>query len=98
MDSIDSKHTVRRSVRGSIRARLLNGASNLALPAFVGALALTLSWPASEALAQCATTGTDQTCTNSIAITGGTTGIHDTGTLTITEYLDRNHIGHRRRH
>jgi hypothetical protein len=84
MKSIDSKYIVRRSGRGSIRARLLNGASSLALPAFVGALALTLSWPAPEAWAQCATTGTDQTCTNSVAITGGTTGISDTGTLTLT--------------
>ena len=75
MKSIDSKYIVRHSGRGSIRARLLNGASSLALPAFVGALALTLSWPASEALAQCATTGTDQTCTNSVAITGGTIGV-----------------------
>ena len=83
-EEIDSKYIVRHSGRGSIRARLLNGASSLALPAFVGALALTLSWPASEALAQCATTGTDQTCTNSVAITGGTTGISDTGTLTVT--------------
>ena len=84
MKSIDSKYIVRRSGRGSIRARLLNGASSLALPAFVGALALTLSWPAPEAWAQCATTGTDQTCTNSVAITGGTIGISDTGTLTVT--------------
>jgi outer membrane autotransporter protein len=84
MKSIDSKYIVRHSGRGSIRARLLNGASSLALPAFVGALALTLSWPASEALAQCATTGTDQTCTNSVAITGGTIGVDDTGTLTLT--------------
>jgi hypothetical protein len=80
MNNIDPKYIVRRSGRGSIRARLLNGASSLALPAFVSALALTLSWPASEALAQCATTGTDQTCTNSVAITGGTAGISDTGT------------------
>ena len=84
MNNIDPKYIVRRSGRGSIRARLLNGASNLALPALASALALTLSWPASELLAQCATTGTDQTCTNSIAITGGTTGISDTGTLTVT--------------
>ena len=84
MNDVDSRYIVRRSGRGSIRARLLNGASNLALPAFAGALALTLSWPASEAAAQCALTGTDQTCTNSIAITGGTTGISDTGTLTVT--------------
>ena len=84
MTSIDSKYTVRCTDRGSIRARLLNGASSPMLPAFIGALALTLSWPASEALAQCATTGTDQTCTNSVTITGGATGISDTGTLTLT--------------
>ena len=52
------------------------------------AAALTLSWPVSEAsaqaLPQCAATGTNQTCMNSMAITGGAVGISDTATLTIT--------------
>ena len=37
-----------------------------------------------QALPQCAATGTDQTCMNSMAITGGAVGISDTATLTIT--------------
>jgi len=38
----------------------------------------------SEAWAQCAPTGFNQTCTNSTTLTGGSTGINDTGTLTVT--------------
>jgi Autotransporter beta-domain len=44
-----------------------------------------LLWPLADARAQpCATTGTNQTCTNSVAISGGAIGINDTATLTLT--------------
>jgi hypothetical protein len=36
------------------------------------------------ALAQCATVGMNQTCTNSVFLSGGAVGILDTGTLTLT--------------
>jgi autotransporter-like protein len=53
--------------------------------ALVGAIAASTLWPTSAALAQqCATTGTNQTCTNSVAISGGANGINDTATLTLT--------------
>jgi outer membrane autotransporter protein len=53
-----------------------------ALLAFCAAAALV--WPGTPALAQCAITGTNQNCTNSLTITGGVVGILDNGTLTLT--------------
>ncbi|GLH75470.1 hypothetical protein SSBR45G_03780 [Bradyrhizobium sp. SSBR45G] len=41
--------------------------------------------PTGAALAQqCQATGTNQTCSNSIALTGGATGLEDSGTATVT--------------
>jgi outer membrane autotransporter protein len=40
--------------------------------------------PGARALAACATSGTNQTCTNSVFLSGGATGIQDTATLTAT--------------
>ena len=53
----------------------------LALPAM-----MLLSWPLATARAQtpCTTNGTDQTCTNSVAISGGNIGVLDQATLTLT--------------
>src|SRR6266702_1005673 len=52
----------------------------------VGALAVgaALAWPASSARAACSTTGTNQTCTNSVFLSGGANGIFDFATLTVT--------------
>jgi uncharacterized protein with beta-barrel porin domain len=52
-----------------------------ALPAIV-----LLLWPLADARAQqpCTTIGTNQTCTNAVAISGGGVGINDTATLTLT--------------
>jgi uncharacterized protein with beta-barrel porin domain len=50
-----------------------------------GAIAWALLWPVSSAQAQqCTTTGTDQTCTNSIFLSGGPRGLLDTGATTVT--------------
>ena len=50
-----------------------------------GAIASALLWPGASAQAQqCTTTGTDQTCTNSIFLSGGPRGLLDTGTATVT--------------
>src|SRR5262245_35653246 len=52
------------------------------------ALITTVLWPGAPALAQqCQPTGTNQTCTNSIFLTGGDIGLFDNGTapgLTVT--------------
>jgi uncharacterized protein with beta-barrel porin domain len=49
------------------------------------AVTWTLLCPGSSAQAQqCTTTGTNQTCTNSISLSGGATGLTDTGTATVT--------------
>jgi uncharacterized protein with beta-barrel porin domain len=49
------------------------------------AVGWTLLYPGSSAQAQqCTTTGTNQTCTNSISLSGGATGLTDTGTATVT--------------
>ena len=50
----------------------------LGLPAM-----LLLSWPLAPARAQtpCATTGTNQTCTNSVLLSGGLDGIKDTAVI-----------------
>ena len=52
----------------------------------VGALAVgaALAWPASSPRAACSTTGTNQTCTNSVFLSGGANGIFDFATLTVT--------------
>ena len=50
-----------------------------------GAIVWALLWPGTSAQAQqCTTTGTDQTCTNSIFLSGGAKGLRDTGTATVT--------------
>jgi hypothetical protein len=66
-------------IAGVARAATMRGAAR-ALPAM-----LFLSWPLAAAQAQtpCATTGTNQTCTNSVTISGGD-GISDTATLILT--------------
>jgi outer membrane autotransporter protein len=49
------------------------------------AAVLAVLWNGDVALAQqCTTTGTNQTCTNSIFLTGGADGIFDNATLTVT--------------
>jgi hypothetical protein len=51
----------------------------------VGLIALlTLLLPAQEALAQCATSGTNQTCVNTGFVSGGSVGIFDNNNLTVT--------------
>ena len=66
-------------IAGVARTRTMRGAAR-ALPAM-----LLVSWPLAAVHAQtpCTTTGTNQTCTNSVTISGGT-GISDTATLTLT--------------
>jgi hypothetical protein len=58
-------------------------ATCLALSAACGFL-----WPPAQTLAQCATTGTNQTCTNptGATVSGGFFGIEDTATLTVTNF------------
>jgi uncharacterized protein with beta-barrel porin domain len=54
-------------------------------PALLAVIAVAVLWPGTAALAQqCATTGTNQTCTNSIFLSGGATGLADTATVTVT--------------
>ena len=62
---------------GIIRGRL----------ALVGAVlaALLVLLSPSEGIAACAITGTNQTCANSVVISGGAIGINDTATLTLTD-------------
>jgi hypothetical protein len=49
------------------------------------AVVLALLWGGDGARAQqCTTTGTNQTCTNSIFLSGGANGIFDSATLTVT--------------
>ena len=43
-----------------------------------------LVWPGAPARAQCVTAGANQTCTNSVFLTGGAFGIFDAATLTVT--------------
>ena len=43
-----------------------------------------LVWPGAPAQAQCATAGANQTCTNSVFLSGGAFGIFDAATLTLT--------------
>jgi uncharacterized protein with beta-barrel porin domain len=51
----------------------------------VCAAALALLWVGTRAQAQqCTATGTNQTCTNSISLSGGVNGIFDSATLTVT--------------
>ena len=48
-------------------------------------LGVALLWPLADARAQpCNPTGTDQTCTNAVTLSGGADGINDTATLTLT--------------
>jgi len=55
------------------------------LSAFAGAAALMILCVGDGARAQqCTTTGTNQTCTNSIFLSGGASGISDSATLTVT--------------
>jgi uncharacterized protein with beta-barrel porin domain len=55
------------------------------LPAFAGAAILAILGVGDAArAAQCTTTGTNQTCTNSIFLSGGASGISDTATITVT--------------
>src|SRR5262245_43022494 len=58
-------------------------AASLALAAACGLL-----WPHGQALAQCATVGVNQTCTNpaGTTVSGGPSGIFDAGTLTLTNF------------
>jgi len=49
------------------------------------AVVLALFWGGDQARAQqCTTTGTNQTCSNSVFLSGGATGISDNGTLSVT--------------
>jgi len=70
----------------SVVSALLQPVTMFASASVVGALAITSLWPLSEALAQlqCTPTGKDQTCSNSIPITGVQAGIDDGATVTIT--------------
>jgi outer membrane autotransporter protein len=68
----------RRAVRPPAGARA-GRAAGVFVAAFVAA-----AWPGARALAACATSGTNQTCTNSVFLSGGATGIQDTATLTAT--------------
>jgi hypothetical protein len=55
------------------------------LPAFASAAVLAIPGVGDAARAgQCTTTGAKQTCTNSIFLSGGTNGIFDSATLTVT--------------
>ena len=50
-------------------------------------VALAILWGGDGALAQqCTTTGTNQTCTNSILLFGGASGVFDNATLTVTNF------------
>jgi hypothetical protein len=55
---------------------------------FTLAAACGLLWPPAQVLAQCAASGTNQTCTNPAGtiVSGGGTGIADTATLTVTNF------------
>jgi uncharacterized protein with beta-barrel porin domain len=54
-------------------------------PTFACAAALAVLWVATGAQAQqCTTSGANQTCTNSISLSGGANGIFDSATLTVT--------------
>ena len=55
------------------------------LSAIAVALASALLWPADEADAQqCVPVSLNQTCINTIFLSGGAIGLEDTGTLTVT--------------
>ncbi|MBX9827530.1 MAG: autotransporter domain-containing protein [Xanthobacteraceae bacterium] len=64
------------------RAQMRGRRGALALLAAIAAATL---WPGPAARAQqCATAGTNQTCTNSIFLSGGATGLFDNATVTVT--------------
>ena len=78
-----------------VRERRLKRLVDRARPAQVGgallfalasaaAMTATLVWPGAPAQAQCATAGVNQTCTNSVFLSGGGVGIFDGATLTVT--------------
>src|SRR5215472_14465051 len=73
-----------RRARRSLSQRAMAGA----LPTVCAALALTIAMAPSQAGAQCATTDTNQTCTNpsGTTVSGGVVGINDTATLTLTNF------------
>jgi len=82
MKQVGSKN---KNVARNVLSALLQPATCFANASVVGALAITSVWPMSEALAQqCAPTGTNQTCSNSIFISGVQAGIDDGATVTIT--------------
>jgi hypothetical protein len=60
------------------------GSASLFAVASAAAMTATLVWPGAPAQAQCATAGFNQTCTNSVFLSGGAAGILDTATLTLT--------------
>ncbi|MEJ2432802.1 MAG: hypothetical protein P8Y53_06410, partial [Pseudolabrys sp.] len=64
----------------------------MALAGAVFAALLVLLSP-SEGRAACAATGTNQTCTNSVTISGSPTGINDTATLTLTNTATGSIVG-----
>ena len=70
----------------SVVSALLQPATRFASASVVGALAITSLWPLSEALAQqqCTPSSANQTCVNSLTLSGGAIGINDTSTLTLT--------------
>jgi len=68
--------------------RRRNGLARALLPILAAAAALVTLCVGDGARAQqCTTTGTNQTCTNSIFLSGGATGISDGATLTVTNTI-----------
>jgi hypothetical protein len=70
-----------QSQRGTPSVRV---AAAMALSLAAGLALALLPFGSAARAQQCATTGTNQTCTNSIFLSGGTIGILDTATLTVT--------------
>jgi hypothetical protein len=69
-----------RSLEGCVARKKWLGGSSIVAFGFGCAMLM----PVSPAWAQCAPTGTNQTCTNSTTLSGGTDGISDTGNGTVT--------------
>jgi hypothetical protein len=60
------------------------GSASLFAVASAAAMTAMLVWPGAPARAQCVTAGVNQTCTNSVFLSGGAVGIFDAATLTVT--------------
>jgi hypothetical protein len=60
------------------------GSASLFAVASAAAMTAMLVWPGAPARAQCVTAGANQTCTNSVFLSGGAFGIFDAATLTVT--------------